>query len=459
MSSSATVAEQAAAKAIVEGFDFFQKNYPKMDEAVKAIQAQMLALNGLKDFDPKTVLEEIQRVKANYDTLTKKIRSSKGGFYIPGLEDEAEKFSLVRAIFAIKSGNWKAAPFEEEVFKQARQKAGAVMGVDSQGGFFVPDQVIPEVISAIYVRSVLIDLNGDGQTRMSVIDGLVGGQVRIPKFLGGMIAYWLGEEDTYAESAAKVGNVTLSPRKMGLLTRITKEMQMFSGFGYEQLMRNDMGRAAAKKLDYTAIYGKGTDNEPRGLSKLKGINIFSAQERGIATTASTGAAVGGELDFDNLMEMQGIVEDQNLTIEPDWAFISAPRYFRRLQQLKVQFYTGQTSQQAYLLGVPMLTADKLKALIGDYDKTTQIPTAQHAGASLGWTSTGAGSANKFGDMVAGNWSEMLFGRWAGIEISDDGGVGTGFVKDETLVKFSIMGDFAARQEKALVFCPDVKMRT
>ena len=107
-----------------------------------------------------------------------------------------------------------------------------------------------------------------------MIDGLNGGTVKIPEFQGGMIAYWIGEEDDYTESATKSGNVTMTPKKLGVLTRITAEMMMLASPAFNTFMKRDMVRATAKKLDYTVAYGSGTANMPIGIANHPKIKKF-----------------------------------------------------------------------------------------------------------------------------------------------------------------------------------------
>ena len=464
---------QLAAK-LIDSVGTMTESIPVLAERVKGLETTM---KGFADFDAKNVIEHMERIDAGLATIRKQIaNNTKSSVYIAGLEDESEhkKFSIIRAVIGIKGGGSKesfdrcGAGYEYEVFKafqDKKEKSGHLMGVDTAGGFFVPDQVIPDVIQAIYTRSVLIDLAGTGTTRVSVLDGLTGAPVKIPKFESGVIAYWVGEEDEFAASRAKVGNVTMMPRKLGILTKITDEMRRFQSFGFEQLLRNDMERAAAKKIDWTVLYGPGTDNAPRGITKMAGVQIYdaagqvvynglAAARAGVADWAET------ELDFDGLDEMRGGLEDNDIDVEEDaggsWSTISAPRYWRRLRRTKVSQFSGQTTEKSYLLGAPIIRDETLRGLIGDFDRTTQVKNAINAGASIGGSTTD--SNGKSGDVIGANWGEVLFGRWSGIEIEDDAGKGKDFASDVTNVKFRLYADVGHRQEKAVVICPNAKMR-
>ena len=462
-----TEAELAAK--LMESVGTLSESVPKMQDQIKGLSEQIEVLNGI---EPEKVVERMEKLDAGLDQIRKAIRRNQShGLFLSGLEDDQEKaFSLVRAMSAVKMGGTQQhfercnAGFEYEVMSQIREKAqksGHVVGVDSAGGFFVPDQVIPDVIQAIYTRSVLIDLAGDGQTRVSILDGLTGTPARIPKFEGGVIAYWIGEEDEYAESQARFGGVTMTPKKLGILTKITDEMRRFSSLGAEQLMRRDMVRALAKKMDWTVLYGPGTDNAPRGVANMPGIQVYRAENQNtypdVASARTDGTWNGGQFTFDDFDNMRGVLEDSDIDIDEPGSFasISAPRLFRKVRQLKIDSYSGQTENQAYLLGAPMIRESTLRDLIGDFGKTTQVPTRQDPGQSINVDASA--DTDRHGDVFSANWSEVVVGRWSGIEIEDDDGRGVGFTKDETLIKMRMYADVGHRQEKAIVVCPDAEM--
>lgn len=443
-----------------------------------------------KKLNVAEVLKEIERMKASFDATVKAIRGNKSGLYLPGVEDE--KFSLLKTFIAIKvcgaGGDQKkafeseGAGLEYEILSQVRAKhrdkiaalkANAQnIGSDQYGGNFVPDQVVPELIAAIYTKSVFINLTGEGTQRLSVMDGLYGGNVKIPKFLGGMIAYWIGEEDEYADSAVKTGDITMNPKKLGCLARITDAMRRFAGFGYDKLFQTDFIRAMAKKLDWTCMYGSGSDNSARGIVNVKDIKIYSAQSKGYGvrdtdaiggTTNSAGTTsfqadwLGAELDFDGIDNMKLLLEEDDIEIDSSAALISCPRFFTRLKQLKVKNYDAQTDEKPYLLGLPMIPDNRLAELIGPFGKSNQFPTANKPGASF--SAPSASGTAKFTDVVYGNLMDVILGRWSGIEIEDDEGKGKGFTSDAIYVKSRMYCDLGYRQPRSLIVCPDAKVRT
>lgn len=414
----------------------------------------------------KSVTDKYESIKAQIEQIQGTIRSRRDHLHFSGIEDCAPKFNLLRLCAAVRlnrSAPEKIAPFEMEVVKNARKalessgsmeamvRAGHVAWDDVSGGIWVPDQVLPDVIQPIYTQSALIALTPEtGQTSVSVIDGLTGGTVKIPEFQGGMIAYWIGEEDDYVETVSKSGNIQFSPKKLGVLTRITQEMLNLASPAFDAFMRRDMIRAAAKKLDYTLMYGTGTANMPIGITMHPRIKKFLASTVATATKAAFDASPGNgaELTFDSLMEMKGAIEDDDVVPDTSETFVSHPRYFRRLRQQKIEYYSAQTSGNGYLLGMPFISNERLMSIIGKFVTSTQIPTTKTFN-----------SVSKFTDVLYGNLGEYILGRWGGLQIVDDGGEGTGFIRDQMYIKMRMWCDAECRQPRAILHCPDAKART
>jgi HK97 family phage major capsid protein len=439
-----------------------------LKDRLKLIEEQ-LEKSGEQVSSHEKVFDKVDQLDATLQELRKNIRNQRTGTFVPGLEDEAEgkKFSVLRASMGALAGGdqesfeRRGAGYEFEVIKatrEAMQKSGQIESVDSAGGFMIPDQVLADVIAAIYTQSKLIALEPGGETRVNVIRGLAGNPVKVPKFEGGMVAYWVGEEDDYAESRSTGGHVTMTRKKLGLLTEVTEEQRRFAMAGFEALYRNDMVRAIAKKLDHTVLYGKGTENEPRGLTSMLETQVYNAATGvsydGIPAARAGGTWDTGELNFDGLMNMQGVLEDADVEVEDSWAYVAAPAFWRRRKQQKVDNYASQTTNQAYLLGLPVLRDETLRSIIGDFASTTQARKAIAPGSSIAATS-GSGTASC--DVFGANWNDVVVGFWSGLEIEDDQGRGTKFARDVMRVKMRVFADVAHRQPKALVVCPNAQV--
>ncbi len=473
------------------------------DGRFKTVESKVHALTklfeGAEKIDIKAVVEQVEKNKAGLEALQKRIRTTKRGVDLQGAENE--KFSLHNTLRAyglcrspeFRNASHKAifesvgAGHEFEVLKMVdRARAEkkdlvyddeAVMklqsvGDDQLGGFFVADQLIPDIIGPIYTRSAFINATGeDGdRTRVSVLDGLLGGRAEIMKFDGGVVAFWLGEQDPVTESAAKTGSMFLSPKRLGCLVVMTEAMRKFGARGFDALLRRDMTRAMAKKIDLSIAYGIGGENQPLGIAKAaiaKGIKVFQAKQSGtdpkvddsgVVDPATVTDWAGARLDFEALEKMKLALMEDNVDEDDTFAFISSPRYFTWLKTIRLpQFATGaDETKSPFLLGMPMIPAARLREAIGDFAWTSQIPSNAKPGAGIDGPTTS--SALKHTDVFAGNFGEVIFGRWAGIEITTDQGLGKYFDSGKEQIKLVTYVDVGIRQPRALIVCPNAQVR-
>lgn len=430
-----------------------------LKDLIKATLKEHFGLVGDKDFSLKLILENLDALKANQDKIANSIRNTKRGAYISGLEDES--FNLVRFFNSVRLQNKALAPHEWEISDQCRKalikKGGINISDDAIAGAFVPDQVISDVIGPVYGSNAWIALNpDDGTTRISVIDGLVGDNPRIPKFDGGVVAYWMGEEDEYTESLIASKDLIGNRKKLGVLVKLSRETLDFAAFGFDSLLRRDMSKAMSKKLDYTIPYGTGSANIPRGIVNTTGVKFFEAVTRTVKTRAEMDALAdldGAIVDYTALSLMDLFLEEDDIDLDASAATISSPRFFNKLKNLKSDQWNGQAdAKQLFLSGFPMLTDGALAGIIGPFGKTSQIKSNLKPGASIGTTTDS--TIAQHSDVFRGNLGEVLLLRWAGIEIEDDRGMGKGFTSDHSYLKIRMYADVMVREPRSLLVCPN-----
>lgn len=446
---------EEARKALLKRIADLEATVTEQKEIIAAAKATSDLLEGL---DVKGLLSSIEELKAGQETLRSNIRRDKGGLYVPGIEDEAKDFNLVKAMAGCATdwGMYKDTK-EHEVIKAATEVARNVAGIDSEGGWFIPDQVIADVIGALYQDSVLLSLDAStGQTRVSLITGLTGAKVRIPKFESGMIAYWIGEKVPYTASEPGTRTITLDPKKLGLLTTMTDEMANRATYGFDSLLRNDMRRVASAELDRVLLYGTGTGFEPRGIINHPDITQFYFEDAvggGDGTTAPAGTPVGARGNWSAMNLMLLLLENQLIKFNSSAAWISSPSFFRDMANLRTLNYSGQDETVApYLAGLPPLTMRALRDLLGDFDWTTQIA------ANNTVASTGTGADTNYTDLFYGNWSEVIVGRWGGVEVMSDGGLaGDNWFSDQRSIKMRMYLDIGVRHDEALSYARDVRV--
>lgn len=462
---------ESLAKAVDTVKDRLEK-LGNFEDTVKGYVQKTFGLDANTDYSLPDLMNKIDELDARHDRLQQALQNSRHGAYVPGLEDEAQSFNLVKAMVAIKTGDEKKAPREMEVMRACHARMvslGIIAGDDHSSGAFIPDQVIPDVIEPYYARSAFISLDGEkGETRISVIDGLNGQHVKIPEFQGGMVAYWVGEEDEYAESEIKTSDKDATPRKLGVLARLTDEQIRWASYGMDRLFRRDMVKALVKKTDWTVAYGGGGANVPRGICNTDNIRVYAASSdhgEGVMYD-SIAAANAANANWDPVKIHWDYLDDIDLHFEEsdvdslDISSVSSPRAFRYLKNRKVlQAASLNEGDQPYLIPEAMvmrLTSAQLREYVGDFGWTSQIGSNQNPGVSIG----GADSDNdaKCTDFFRGDMSQVLFLRWGGMDIVSDEGRGKGFTSDHTYIKARMYCDVMVRDPRAVAVCPNFQVR-
>ena len=203
-----------------------------------------------------------------------------------GLSDkEKREYSLMRAIRASATGNWKKAGFEREVSIALAEKTGrefrgfginyellASIGQRSQnvgtpaaGGNLVATELHSEAfIEALRNRAALTGLGA------RIMTGLVG-NIDVPKQTGTASFSWVAEGEDSPDTSLSFGLVQMSPKTITGSVPITRRLRTQSTPDVDILVRDDLLKGVALGLDFAAINGSGVSNQPRGILNTTGV--------------------------------------------------------------------------------------------------------------------------------------------------------------------------------------------
>jgi HK97 family phage major capsid protein len=353
-------------------------------------------------------------LQARFEELEKKSRVRKG---LAGLEDEKEKFSLFKAIYAIATGDWTKAQFEADVFRQTRDMATTP---DSSGGYLVPSQAIPELIEMLRAEAVVF------QAGATLLDNLSGSPVEIPKQTGGATAYWVGENEALTASDAALGQLQLTPKTVGALVKLSNRLLRMSSPSAEQMVRQDVARVISLAIDLAALRGTGANGQPTGIANTAGINT-----KPFGTNTP---------NFDYFYDMEYELAVDN-ALRGRLGFIFHPCVKRSIAKLKVKQFDGDTGGEYILSPV---TDAQIQAYLGyPFRLSTQIPI------NLG------GGSNET-EIYFGNWAELIVAQWAGIEIMPSKEAGDSFAKNQTWIRILTDVDIGLRHGESFCLGSGVK---
>lgn len=294
---------------------------------------------------------------------------------------DVARYSVMKAIRAMNTGNWDEAKLEQEASIAVADKLGR-----DTSGFYVPydiqqraqnTQVATQggaLVSTDYQGGSFIDL----LRARSVVMGLgarmltgLKGYVDIPKQTGASTVYWIGEDESAPDSEIALGTVQLAPRTMANAVPITRRMLMQADPSIDALVMNDIAIQMALAMDIAILEGDGV-GKPKGIVNVTGVNTQSVSSAGSPTFAEL---VGFETAIDSDNALTG-----NL------AYVTTPAVKGNLKTTAKDSGSG-----IFLLdggvanGYPVAT-------------TTQL------------------TANR---IIFGNFSDVIIGNWGVLEISED----------------------------------------
>lgn len=205
-----------------------------------------------------------------------------------GLSDgDVKRYSLINAVRASITGNWKDAGFEREVSVALADK----MGKDARG-FYVNYEVLAnlgraaqstgvgvggELVSTELWSNEFIDLLRPNSIAAGLgvrfATGLVG-NVDIPKMTSGSSFYWIDEDADGTDSNVGLGVVKMSPKTIAGAVPITRRLMQQSTPDIDLLIRDDMLRGVGLGIDKAVFLGTGVGAEPKGIKNHTGVNAI-----------------------------------------------------------------------------------------------------------------------------------------------------------------------------------------
>lgn len=372
-----------------------------------------------------TLLEEnLNEARGMIKTLEEAIAKRKWQD-MPGVDEGKEKFSVFRAVSAIISNDWSNAGYEKEVFTETRKKALAT-STDSAGGFLVPTQAIQDIIELLRAETVVRQIGA------TVLDGLTGIPVEIPKQTGGSTTYWVGENSAISPSDLTFGQLALNPHTVAALVKLSNRLVRMSSPAAEQLVRNDIATELALTADLAALRGTGIDGEPLGIANTPGLATIdfnaSASVSGYVTNPG----------YEQMYDMEYQLAQAN-ALRGRLGYLFHPTLRRAMAKIRIDNGGGAGTGQ--FLSSPV-TDPQLENYLGyPFRRTTQIPNNLGSGSST--------------EVYFGNWADMIIAMWGGMEILASQETSDAFAKNQTWVRIMMDMDIGIRHIESFVLGTNV----
>ena len=245
-------------------------------------------------------------VKNKAEAVNTPIRSTDMSTNEVGLDQkEVKRFSFLRALNALANPTdraaQEAAAFEREVSDAASKKyekpANGILvpnevlqrdlnvGTATAGGNLVPTELLAgSFIDILRKRMAVMATNPTMLTGLS-------GNVSIPRMTSTSTAYFVGESGAPTESQQAFDQVNMTPKTIGAFVDYSRRLLLQSSIDVETMIRDDIAKVIATKLDNAAIYGSGSSNEPLGIKDTTGVGTQT-----ITTLGTFAEYIGMETD-------------------------------------------------------------------------------------------------------------------------------------------------------------------
>jgi len=349
-------------------------------------------------------------------------------------KSEQREYSLIKAIKAASSGDWREAGYEREISDEIAHRSGKeargfyvpaninwgqrdqTKSPTSAGGFLVgTDHLADQFIEALYGRLTVASLGA------RIMQGLKG-DVAIPKLSASVTnSAFVAEGAAPSEGAATFAQVTMSPKTLAAYVDVSRRLMQQSDPSVEQVLRNDIINTFARRIDDAAIEG-GATNGPSGIIANAGTNVVAMGTNGAAIT------------YAKVVEMMKAVEEDNAIINST-AFLTNPKVIAALRT----------------------TARQANGVEGNFimDANQSILGTNVASSTVVPSDLAKGTGSNLSAMVYGDFSQIMIGFWSGVDVvvdqsslSTSGGTRLAFFQDLDVAlrypeSFSVIKDIIA----------------
>jgi len=384
----------------------------KINEARALLNTENLSAEGKAAFDKlKADITALETDEARAQFLADAERRAVGERVSgepAGLGDLEKRVSLLRVVQAAVEGR-SLDGAEREYSQELERRSGR-----KAQGTFVPLAALEKRTNLTTTAGDLVptDHRGDlyvGALRNSlVVRGLgvrtltgLRGNLEVPKFGTGTSAAWVNENEAIPDSDMTFASITMTPRHVGAISSWSRQLAMQSDPSIEQLLRDDLAYVIGAAVDSAILTGDGV-KEPLGI-------LGRTASNGDVQTASIPATWADVLDIEQQLAAVNVVPN---------AWYTSPAVLTGLRKV-------------------------LKAPTAGSD---YIATAGRIGEIPAYTSNAAPASTA----VLGDWSQVLFASWSGIDLLLNPYETEAYKRGNVLVRAILTCDVGIRHEQAFV---------
>jgi HK97 family phage major capsid protein len=270
----------------------------------------------------------------------------------------------------------------------------------------------PEIVPTIHRADLYIDAFRRAlisqRLGVRILTGLTG-NLSIPKRGAGTSAGWVAENVALPETGVDFDSMTMTPRHVGAWTELSRQLIMQSSPDVETLVREDLARAVAEKVDAALINGGATAVEPTGILRASG--------------TLQGSMPGPT--WAEVLTVIGLLEDNN--VPGAWQWLFSPKSARKFRgTVKNSANLEYLFQENRVGELPALSS----SFVPDVDAT-------------------------HGQAIVGDFSQVMVGIWGALDLSTNPWAEGPYKKGNVLVRAISSLDIGIRDPQAFVVVDDI----
>lgn len=195
-------------------------------------------------------------------------------------DDNEGKARPTRATASYKRAFWDAMRLNSS---PVEVRNALSEGVDSEGGYLVPDEFERKLVQSLADQNVMRTLAKVIQT--------TSGDRKIPVVSTHGTATWLDEGKPYSESDEAFTQISLSAFKLGTFLKISEELLNDAAFNVEQYLASEFARRIGAAEEEAFLVGDG-QGKPTGI-----FNTTGGAEAGVTTAKPTDISADELIDL------------------------------------------------------------------------------------------------------------------------------------------------------------------
>ena len=376
LSKAADELESLAGKSEADGFK--QDVYDALKEKIADLQTQLARVE-----EAEKVAASLATPVPGQDRMTPSAPASAHKLYgtLKNFHDREIAGQTVRAVDqAYTAGQWfKATIFNNaEAIEWCKSRGVPIAkaqgeGVDQAGGFLVPEELLATII-------VLREQFGVFRKECMVIP-MGSDTLNWPRRVGGLTAYFVGENQAATESQASWDSINLTAKKIAALTRMSNEIAEDAVVSIADWLVGEIAYAFAAKEDDCGFNGDGTST----YGGIRGVANIFADGNHTAGQYQTSSATLTALTAADFTGVMGVLPQYAL---PGAKWYMSQQMFYSAAGTVLAKAGGNTTAtlvdplQPRLLGFPVVIAQKLpitapgsgkvQFLFGDLSKSSAL---------------------------------------------------------------------------------------